>query len=100
MHQTASCDSSIVQVVPEFVDRSTEARDMMSIAQDTDSPLLASSGLILHDGPTINAGRMGTIPWGALLQVDPEPGGIFTDEGATGICIVSPTTIRMKIDIG
>jgi hypothetical protein len=46
---------------------------MFAIAQKDDSPLLTGSGLIVHDGPTINAGRLRVLPWGSVVELEPTP---------------------------
>jgi|GEM_PF-2014947 hypothetical protein len=76
-------DTTMVRLLPIYPGRSQEATDMYSFAQDEDSPLLDGEGLIVHDGPTINAGRLGILPWDSVVQVDPTPWFDFPQRDAT-----------------
>jgi hypothetical protein len=69
-----SCDNNNFATIiepPTQQFRSQETQDMLSIAQmGNEARLIEGSGLILHDGPTINARRLAVLSWGLTVQID------------------------------
>jgi hypothetical protein len=83
LQDKADCSDNTVSVVPVFPGLTSEADDMLSIAN---SPLIPNEagvidgvmreGLVIHDGPTINSSREGSISFSIATEqiaIDPNP---------------------------